>query len=160
MKSFKNIAAFPGWLLLSLTFLVPARADDICRNYTVQDPKDPTVNLRATPNGTVVRTLPNGIQVTATGEQRNGWLPVRVGTTGVTGWIALSRVTRNYDYVVFDPNDNSVNIRKQPNGEIIGRVLNGTSIEPIDYVGDWASVPQFNGFINRHLIRKPDCSRS
>jgi len=158
----KNIQLFSGFVVAfsvtSVAFLAQAKAD-VCRNYTVKDPKDPTVNLRATPNGSVVRSLRNGTQVTATEAEKNGWFLVRVIQSGATGWISTSRLTQNRDYVIFDPNDNSANIRKQPNGQVIGRVPNGTTIKkPTNYVGDWASVPQFNGFINRSLIREPDCS--
>lgn len=159
MKKIMTLTALAGsFMAVNMAFLSPASAD-VCRNYTVRDSKDSSVNLRTNPNGRIIRAVRNGTQVTATGEESNGWLPVQVGKTGVKGWMEGSRLTQNDDYVIFDPNDTFVNIRKQPNGQIIGRVPNGTTInEPMNYVGEWASVPQFNGFINGRFIRQPDCS--
>ncbi|MFB2921766.1 MULTISPECIES: SH3 domain-containing protein [Aerosakkonema] len=156
--NFIFMAIVSGFFTVLNTPILSSAQLDICRNYTVQDPLERYVNLRATPNGRIIRRITNGTQVTATGIERNGWLQVRVGKSRSRGWIDGDGLVQNEDYVVFDPKDTGVNIRQEPNGEIIGRIPNGTTIdEPINYVGNWAEVPQFNGFINERLIREPDC---
>ncbi|MBD1923565.1 SH3 domain-containing protein [Microcoleus sp. FACHB-831] len=158
MKQFIKLTTLTGgFIVVNLTFLSPVKAE-VCNNYTVRDLQDNSVNLRANPNGRIVRALRNGSQVTSTGAESNGWLPVKVGTSGSRGWMDSSRLTQNVDYVVFDPDDSFVNVLEKPNGKIIVRVPNGTTIpEPMNYIRDWAVVPQLNGVIQGRSIRQPDC---
>lgn len=160
MKQFIKLTVLAGgFMFVNLTFLSPVKAD-VCNTYTVRDPQGNSVNLRANRNGRIIRALRNGTQVTVTGAETNGWFPVRVGTSATRGWMDSSRLAQNVDYVVFDPNDTFVNIRAEPNGKIIGRVPNGTTItEPMNYIREWAAVPQFNGVIHGRFIRQPDCSQ-
>ena len=64
--------------------------------------------------------------------------------------------------VVWDPNDSYANVRRSPNGQVIGRRTNGTQVEVVDTAYDSLGRPWVNilsrgsdgAFILKSLVRK------
>ncbi|MBD1912929.1 MULTISPECIES: SH3 domain-containing protein [unclassified Leptolyngbya] len=111
------------------------------------------LNVRSSPNGGVISTVPNGGELRLTGRSSNGWLERTDGT-----WVAARFVhdtppgrtaattPKNDTAVATNPSPsaaqggstrvgyvstggNPLNFRKSPGGEVAGRLANGTQVE-------------------------------
>jgi hypothetical protein len=103
--------------------------------------------LRKEPDGITLVSLPAGTSV-ATRRMRGAWNEV-----AIEGWIFARSIapTRRdgYDLVV-TPRDGE-NIRREPNGEVVGRARSGTLLRKIGKNGAWTHVSR-TGWIPREAI--------
>ncbi|HEU4680881.1 MAG TPA: hypothetical protein VFS51_04005, partial [Gemmatimonadales bacterium] len=106
--------------------------------------------LRKEPQGITLVSLPAGTSVTP-GRTRGNWHEVVV-----EGWV-FSRSTAptrrdGFDLVVTATDGE--NIRRSPNGEIVGRVRTGTLLFKEEVRGDWTRVRRA-GWVPRETIASP-----
>jgi hypothetical protein len=118
-------------------------------------------SLHKEPDGVPLVTLPAGAPVEA-GRSRGGW-----NEATVEGWIytpSTERTRRDgYDLVV--TTDEGENLRRSPNGPVVGRVREGTLLERVGQKGGWSRVRR-NGWIPKRALgsaapasRKPAAPR-
>lgn len=77
------------------------------------------------------------------------------------GWLPPAALA-NQICVVWDPNDSYANVRRSPNGQVIGRRTNGTQVEVVGTAYDSLDRPWVNilsrgsdgAFILKSLVRK------
>jgi len=110
-------------------------------------------SLHREPEGVPLVALPEGATV-ETGQSRGSW-----NEATVQGWISTNsteRTTRDgYDLVV--TSGEGENLRRTPNGPVVGRVREGTLLERVAQKGRWIHVRR-KGWIPRKAIaqsRKP-----
>jgi hypothetical protein len=134
--------AIAAWLLLA----GPLRAQE------EQALTTPT-SLHKEPEGVPLVALPEGATV-ETGRTRGGW-----NEATVEGWIYTNSTepTRRggFDLVVI-PGEGE-NLRRAPNGPVVGRVREGTLLERVAQKGRWTRVRR-NGWIPRKAIGQPRTS--
>jgi hypothetical protein len=115
--------------LLVVVFAPPVRAQD-------QSEISTDTRLRKEPEGVPLVSLPAGTEVEAKGA-RGDWHEVVV-----EGWIFTSSTAPTnrdgFDLVVRA--SEGENIRESPNGEVIGRVRNGTLLRKLETRGGWTRV--------------------
>lgn len=145
------------------SFLISQNSDTIDRCFllVVFDPNDTSVNFRSSPNGKVLKALPNLTSVS-----------MEVGPPLIdSSWtlIQLSEQEKGYVfsdllhrkiYTVFDSQDQSANLRNRPNGSIIQAVPNGTEVEFRGVSNAWTKVKLKTGqegYIYSKLLKEPDC---
>jgi hypothetical protein len=104
-------------------------------------------SLHKEPEGTPLVALPAGAPV-ETGRTRGGW-----NEATVEGWMVASSTERTrrdgFDLVVTP--DDGENLRRTPNGPVVGRVREGTLLERVGEKGRWVRVRR-NGWIPRKAI--------
>ncbi len=104
-------------------------------------------NLHKEPEGVPLVSLPAGAPV-ETGRVRGGW-----NEATVEGWIVTTSTERTrrdgFDLVVTP--DEGENLRRSPNGPVVGRVREGTLLERVGQKGKWTRVRR-NGWIPRKAI--------
>jgi hypothetical protein len=107
-------------------------------------------SLHKDPDGVPLVTLPAGAPVEA-GRTRGGW-----NEATVEGWIYTNSTERTrrdgYDLVV--TTDEGENLRRSPNGPVLGRVREGTLLERVGQKGQWTRVRR-NGWIPKQALRPP-----
>jgi hypothetical protein len=107
-------------------------------------------SLHKEPEGVPLVALPEGATV-ATGRTRGGW-----NEATVEGWIFTNSTERTrrdgFDLVVI-PGEGE-NLRRSPNGPVLGRVKEGTLLERVAQRGRWTRVRR-NGWIPRKAIAAP-----
>jgi len=107
-------------------------------------------SLHKEPEGVPLVSLPEGATV-ETGRTRGGW-----NEATVEGWIYTNSTepTRRggFDLVV-TPGEGE-NLRRAPNGPVVGRVREGTLLERVAQRGRWTRVRR-NGWIPRKAISQP-----
>jgi hypothetical protein len=136
--------------------------EDRCFGYRVFDVNDRTVNLRQAPNGRIFRAVPNGTRVVDTypdtPQTTPDWMPVRF--QGRTVYVS-KKLLYQAIYKVVDPNDRSVNIRRQPNGAVIRALPNNTEVAFVEPPrGKWTRVRLENGtigYVATNFLKKPSC---
>jgi hypothetical protein len=106
--------------------------------------------LRKEPQGIALVSLPAGTSVTP-GRTQGNWHEVVI-----EGWI-FSRSTGptrrdGFDLVVTAPNGE--NIRRSPNGDVVGRVRTGTLLYKEEIRGDWTRVRRA-GWVPRGVVGSP-----
>jgi hypothetical protein len=118
----------------------PAAAQD---EQSLSAPAD----LHREPSGAPLVTLPAGAPV-ETGERQGDWREVTV-----EGWIytpSTSPTRRDgYDLVVSE--DEGENLRRSPNGPVVGRAREGTLLERVGQKGKWTRVRR-EGWVPRTVI--------
>jgi hypothetical protein len=127
------------WLLLA----APVRAQE---EQALTTPAD----LHKEPEGVPLVSLPEGATV-ETGRTRGSW-----NEATVQGWIftnSTERTRREGFDVVVTP-DEGENLRRTPNGPVVGRVREGTLLERVSQKGRWIQVRR-KGWIPRKAIRSP-----
>jgi hypothetical protein len=109
-------------------------------------------SLHKEPEGVPLVALPEGATV-ATGRTRGGW-----NEATVEGWIFTNSTERTrrdgFDLVVIGEGEN---LRRSPNGPVVGRVREGTLLERVAQRGRWTRVRR-NGWIPRKAISAPKAS--
>jgi hypothetical protein len=107
-------------------------------------------SLHKEPDGVPLVTLPAGAPVEA-GRTRGSW-----NEATVEGWIYTNSTERTrrdgYDLVV--TTDAGENLRRSPNGPLLGRVREGTLLERVAQKGKWTRVRR-NGWIPKQALRTP-----
>jgi hypothetical protein len=107
-------------------------------------------SLHKDPNGVPLVALPAGAPVEA-GRARGSW-----NEATVEGWIYTNSTERTrrdgYDLVV--TTDEGENLRRSPNGPVVGRVREGTLLERVGQKGSWTRVRR-NGWIPKQALRAP-----
>ena len=115
--------------LLALLFAYPLRAQDLSEISS-------DTRLRKEPEGVPLVSLPAGTEVEAKGT-KGDWHEVVV-----EGWIFSSSTAPTqrdgFDLVVRA--SDGENIRQSPNGEVVGRVRNGTLLRKLETRGGWTHV--------------------
>ena len=108
-------------------------------------------NLHKEPEGVPLVSLPAGAPV-ETGRVRGGW-----NEATVEGWIVTTSTERTrrdgFDLVVTP--DEGENLRRSPNGPVVGRVREGTLLERVGQKGKWTRVRR-NGWIPRKAIGRAE----
>ncbi len=103
--------------------------------------------LHKEPEGVPLVSLPAGAPV-ETGRAQGGW-----NEATVEGWIFTNSTERTrrdgFDLVVTP--DAGENLRRTPNGPVVGRVREGTLLERVGQEGGWVRVRR-NGWIPRKAI--------
>jgi len=132
-----------------------------CFDLAAYDPEDNTVNVRDTPDGSVIETIPNLslISVERPTTLESGWRSVSVNDTGTQGYI-WGELLYRAAYLVNDPTDTSANMRDAPNGNIIEPIDNGEVVEFLGIEGEWTHVKlggEQTGYISTALLAEPDC---
>ena len=106
-------------------------------------------SLHKDPDGVPLVTLPAGAPVEA-GRTRGSW-----NEATVEGWIYTNSTERTrrdgYDLVV--TTDEGENLRRSPNGPLLGRVREGTLLERVGQKGKWTQVRR-NGWIPKRALRR------
>jgi len=107
-------------------------------------------SLHKEPDGVPLVALPAGAPVEA-GRARGSW-----NEATVEGWIYTNSTERTrrdgYDLVV--TTDEGENLRRSPNGPLLGRVREGTLLERVGQKGKWTRVRR-NGWIPKKALRPP-----
>ncbi len=107
-------------------------------------------SLHKEPEGVPLVALPAGAPVEA-GRARGSW-----NEATVEGWIYTNSTERTrrdgYDLVV--TTDEGENLRRSPNGPLLGRVREGTLLERVGQKGKWTRVRR-NGWIPKKALRPP-----
>jgi hypothetical protein len=105
-------------------------------------------SLHKEPDGVPLVSLPAGAPVEA-GRARGSW-----NEATVEGWIYTNSTERTrrdgYDLVV--TTDAGENLRRSPNGPLLGRVREGTLLERVGQKGNWTRVRR-NGWIPKRALR-------
>jgi hypothetical protein len=127
-------------LAACLAFAAPAAA---------QEEAELTVpaSLHKEPAGVPLVNLPAGAPI-ETGEVKGGW-----NEATVEGWIfttSTERTRRDGFDLVVTPGQGE-NLRRTPNGEVVGRVREGTLLERVGQQGRWTRVRR-HGWIPRKAI--------
>ena len=130
-------------LLACLAFAGPVAGQD-AESLTA-----PT-SLHKEPGGVPLVSLPAGAPV-ETGDARGAW-----SEATVDGWIATSSTapTRREGFDLVVTPDGGENLRRSPNGPLLGRVREGTLLERVGRRGGWTKVRRA-GWIPRKAITPP-----
>ncbi len=115
---------------------------------------DSAAQLHRDPDGTPLVSLPAGAPV-ETGKADGDWREVTV-----EGWIfqpSTSRTKRDgFDLVV--TSNSGENLRREPNGPIVGRVREGTLLERVGEKGKWFRVRR-DGWVPRQAVQGKTATR-
>ncbi|GAB1544378.1 hypothetical protein NUACC21_70540 [Scytonema sp. NUACC21] len=159
---------FSFFLLFSTTIIPQAisagfSTQERCFGYRVFDLNDRTVNLRRSPNGPIIKAVPNGTQVSDTFPDTppippgRNWMPVSF--EGQTAYVSTKLLYRSV-YLLLDPNDKKVNIRQQPNGTVIRTLPNNTEVAFIEPKRDWTKIRLTTGevgYVFSKFLKEPTC---
>ncbi|RMF69296.1 MAG: SH3 domain-containing protein, partial [Cyanobacteria bacterium J069] len=131
-------ASSAAWLsaqVLAAALVVSAAGSAMAATGTVQTNGNP-LNVRSTPGGPVVSSLPNGARVELTGRKNGNYLELANGTWVSADWVAVggtsptqppSGTDRAVGFV--NTAGEPLNVRSAPGGAIVGTLPNGTRVE-------------------------------
>jgi hypothetical protein len=130
-------------LAVSLAFAVPAAAQE-------EQALTAPASLHRDPEGEPLVSLPAGAEV-ETGRVRGGWHQATV-----EGWIYTESTdpTRRDGFDLVVTPDDGENLRRTPNGPVMGRVREGTLLERVGQKGQWTRVRR-KGWIPPKAIARP-----
>lgn len=133
----------PAWLLLAALAAGPLAAQEERR-------LDSPANLHREPDGTPLVSLPAGASI-ETGDAKGGWRQA-----AVEGWIfsPSTSPTRREGFDLVVTSDEGENLRRGPNGPVVGRVREGTLLERVGKKGKWFQVRR-EGWVPRKAIARP-----
>jgi hypothetical protein len=119
----------PAWLLLAALTAGPVAAQDERR---LSEPTD----LHRNPEGAPLVSLPAGVPI-ETGAAKGEWREAVV-----EGWIfsPSTAPTRRDGFDLVVTSDEGENLRRNPNGPVVGRVREGTLLERVGKQGKWFQV--------------------
>ncbi len=105
-------------------------------------------DLHREPQGTPLVTLPAGAPV-ETGPTRGDWREVTV-----EGWIYTSSTspTRRDGFDLVVSEEEGENLRRSPNGPVVGRAREGTLLERVGQQGKWTQVRR-EGWVPRQAVQ-------
>jgi hypothetical protein len=139
-QSSPGLPRLPAWIIPLLLFATPLLAQE-------EKPLAEPTDLQREPDGTPLVSLPAGAPVEA-GKTQGDWHQVTV-----EGWISTSSTAptkrEGYDLVVTP--DEGENLRRSPNGPIVGRAREGTLLERIGARGKWTKVRR-KGWVPREAV--------
>ncbi len=127
-----------AWLsaqVLAAALVVGAAGSAMAATGTVQTNGNP-LNVRSTPGGPVVSSLPNGARVELTGRRSGNYLELANGTWVSADWVSVgdtsptqppSGTDRTVGFV--NTGGEPLNVRSAPGGAIVGTLPNGTRVE-------------------------------
>lgn len=129
-----------------------------------------SLNLRNTPNGSVITTMPQGAKVEII-QTSNGWNQVKYGS--YTGWASISYLKLvvsgdsspstpttpvtpppatavNYAYVTAS----ALNMRTLPNGSVVTILPNGAKVQVVSTSGNWSNVKygSYSGWVSSDYL--------
>lgn len=93
-------------------------------------------NFRAEPNGTILGQLTPGTRLAIEGGE-GGWLKV---TMEGFVWTRSMQIRREDGFDLAITETDGENVRDEPQGRIVGRLVNGTLLEELDRVPGWVRV--------------------
>ncbi len=107
-------------------------------------------SLHKEPEGAPLVSLPEGTTI-ATGRTQGSW-----NEATVQGWIfnASTERTRRDGFDLVVTSGEGENLRRSPNGPVVGRVREGTLLERVGQKGRWIQVRR-KGWIPRKAIAQP-----
>ena len=133
----------PAWLLLAALTAGPLAAQGERR-------LDSPADLHREPDGTPLVSLPAGTPI-ETGEAKGDWREA-----AVEGWIfsPSTAPTRREGFDLVVTSNEGENLRRGPNGPVVGRVREGTLLERVGKQGKWFQVRR-EGWVPRKAIARP-----
>ncbi len=150
-------------VLMTLT-ATPALGQS-CNVFVVRDPNDTYVNVRTSPNGNIIRGIPNGSKTSIIGEQQ-GWYKVSFDSRfdSITGFMKKELLWRSTRRYAMDLKDTYVNLRESPNGRVIRQVRNGTPLTVLEgNRNQWLTVRLEDGsgavgYMYASMVADPSCN--
>ncbi|MFC5711466.1 N-acetylmuramoyl-L-alanine amidase [Thalassorhabdus alkalitolerans] len=109
-----------------------------------------SLNVRSTPSGTIIGSLPNGSQVSIYSYE-GSWAEIRYnGQKAYVSSNFLNVQTTSPGDSGSEPSDgivasakvaaSTLNVRRTPNGSSLGSLRNGSSVDIYSFDGDWAEI--------------------
>jgi uncharacterized protein YraI len=127
-----------AWLsaqVLAAALVVSAAGSAMAATGIVQTNGNP-LNVRSTPGGAIVSSLPNGARVELTGRRSGNYLELANGTWVSADWVAVSSTSpsqppsgtdRRVGFV--STAGGPLNVRNSPGGAVVGTLPDGTRVE-------------------------------
>jgi len=132
-----------NWIAMGGTTPPPDQGSDVTVAF-VRTNGTP-LNVRSSPGGAVVGTLPNGTRIELTGRRSGEWAQRTNGTWVSSNWISTTGTTPPPDQggdastAFVRTNGTPLNVRSSPGGAVVGTLPNGTRIELTGrQSGEWA----------------------
>ena len=140
-QSSPGLLRLPACVIACLLLAAPVRAQE-------EQPLSAPADLQREPDGTPLVSLPAGAPVVP-GRPRGDWHQVTV-----EGWISTSSTspTRRDGFDLIVTPDRGENLRRAPNGPVVGRVREGTLLKRVGVNGRWTRVKRA-GWVPRRAIR-------
>jgi hypothetical protein len=139
-QSSPGLPRLPAWIIPLFLFAAPLLAQE-------EKPLADSTDLQREPDGAPLVSLPAGAPVES-GRTQGDWHQVTVD-----GWISTSSTAPTkrdgFDLVVTP--DKGENLRRSPNGPIVGRAREGTLLERVGARGKWTHVRR-KGWVRRQAV--------
>lgn len=102
------------------------------------------LHVRNSPNGKIITTLENGTPFTVS-RTSGKWYKIKTIKTAdttrvVTGWVYKPYTCKNATGWVTTDHGGNLNIRKSPNGKVLGSIADGTRVTVKSISGNWVYV--------------------
>ncbi len=139
-QSSPGLPRLPAWLIPLFLFATPLLAQE-------EKPLAAPTDLQREPDGAPLVSLPAGAPVEP-GRTQGDWHQVTV-----EGWISTSSTapTRKDGFDLVVTPDKGENLRRSPNGPILGRAREGTLLERVGARGKWTRVRR-KGWVPRQAV--------
>jgi hypothetical protein len=139
-QSSSGLLRLPACVIACLLLAAPLRAQE-------EEPLSAPADLHREPDGPPLVSLPAGAPVVP-GQPRGDWHQVTV-----EGWISTSSTspTRRDGFDLIVTPDKGENLRRVPNGRVVGRVREGTLLKRVSVNGRWTRVKRA-GWVPRGAV--------
>jgi hypothetical protein len=139
-QSSPGLLWLPACVIACLLLAAPLRAQE-------EEPLSTPADLHREPDGPPLVSLPAGAPVVP-GQPRGDWHQVTV-----EGWISTSSTspTRRDGFDLIVTPDKGENLRRVPNGRVVGRVREGTLLKRVGVNGRWTRVKRA-GWVPRRAV--------
>ena len=139
-QSSPGLLRLPACVIACLLLAAPLRAQE-------EEPLSAPADLHREPDGPPLVSLPAGAPVVP-GQPRGDWHQVTV-----EGWISTSSTspTRRDGFDLIVTPDKGENLRRVPNGRVVGRVREGTLLKRVGVNGRWTRVKRA-GWVPRGAV--------
>ncbi len=139
-QSSPGLLRLPACVIACLLLAAPLRAQE-------EQPLSTPADLQREPDGAPLVSLPAGAPVVP-GRPRGDWHQVTV-----EGWISTSSTspTRRDGFDLIVTPDRGENLRRAPNGPVVGRVREGTLLKRVGVNGRWTRVKRA-GWVPRRAV--------